>query len=262
MKLNMNSKVVLVTGGGGSIGSQTAIKFAENGADVIIHDQNEEYGEKIANQIKEMGRKSAFIKADLNIPDEARKMSEMALEIFGKIDILINNAGTNVSTEGGRKPIHEFADEDWDRIINVNLTGIYQVSKPIIKSMIKRKYGKIVNIGSCAAVAPLRNQCAYVAAKAGVHALTQAMAIELAPYNIFVNAVVPGSIINKGLKKRFYDIPSIAEAFLSHIPMHRPGEPVEIATAILFMASDEASHVTGSLFVVDGGWTSGYSLDY
>jgi NAD(P)-dependent dehydrogenase (short-subunit alcohol dehydrogenase family) len=261
MKLDMNNKVVLVTGGGGAIGSITAIKFAENGADVIIHDQNEESGNKVVKRIKDMGRKSVFIKADLNIPEEAKNMSEKALEIFGQIDILINNAGKN-APEGGRKPIHEFSDEDWIKIINVNLSGIYYVSKPIIKSMIEKKCGKIVNVGSVAGIVPLRLQSAYVAAKAGVHQLTRAMAVELGPYNICINAVLPGSILSEGVRKKFYTDPAISEAFLSHIPLNRPGEPVEIANAILFLASDEASYVTGSLLVVDGGWTCGFSRDF
>lgn len=261
MKFDMNNKVVLVTGGGGAIGGATALKFAENGADVIIHDLNEEQGNKVVEQIKEMGRKSAFIKADLNIPEEAKKMSEKALEIFGKIDILINNAGKNAPEEG-RKPVHEFSDEDWTKIINVNLSGIYHVSKPIIKSMVKKKYGKIVNIGSVAGLVPLRLQSAYVAAKAGVHQLTRAMAVELGQHNIYVNAVLPGSILSEGVRKKFYTDPAISESFLSHIPLNRPGQPIEIANAILFLASDEASYVTGSLLVVDGGWTCGFSRDF
>jgi NAD(P)-dependent dehydrogenase (short-subunit alcohol dehydrogenase family) len=261
MKLDMNNKVVLVTGGGGAIGSATALKFAENGADVIIHDLKEELGNKVVQQIIEMGRRSAFIKADLNIPEEAKKMSEKALEIFGKIDILINNAGTN-APDGGRKPVHEFSDEDWNRIINVDLSGIYYVSKPIIKSMIVKKCGKIVNVGSVAGIVPLRLQSAYVAAKAGVHQLTRAMAVELGQYNICINAVLPGSTLSEGVRKKFYTDPAISKSFLSHIPLNRPGKPVEIANAILFLASDEASYITGSLLVVDGGWTCGFSRDF
>ncbi len=261
MKLDMNNKVVLVTGGSGAIGSATALKFAENGADIIIHGLSEEKGNKVVKEIEAMGRKALFLKANLSDPEDARNMSITALEKFGKVDILINNAGTNVGPEG-RKPIHEFAEEDWNKIINTDLSGIFHVSKPIIKSMIERKYGKIVNVGSVAGVVPLRLQCGFVAAKAAVHELTRAMAIELAPHNIYVNAVVPGSIMFEGTRKNFYSDPARAEAILSHIPLHRAGEPEEVADTILFMASDEASYITGSILVVDGGWTSGFSRDF
>jgi len=257
MKLDFNKKVVLVTGAGGAIGGATALKFAENGADVIIHDLKEEAGNKVVNQITAMGRKSAFIKADLNIPEEAQKISEKAIELFGKIDILVNNAGFNA-----KNPIQEFDDDEWNRAININLNSVYHVSKPVIKSMIEKKFGKIINVGSVAGMVPLRLQSAYVAAKAGVHELTRAMAIELAQYNIYVNAVLPGSILTEGTNKSFYSDPVKAEAILSHIPFHRPGTPEEVANAILFLASDEASYITGSLLVVDGGWTSGYSRDF
>ena len=261
LKADLSNKIALITGGNGAIGSATAVKFAENGADVIIHGQNEETGAAVVNEIEKIGKKAVFLKANLSIPDEARKMAEQALEVFGRIDILINNAGTNVGIDG-RKPIHEFSDEDWNRIIDTDLSGVFHVSKPIIKKMAERKYGKIINIGSIAGVTPLRLQCGFVAAKAALHELTRAMAIELAPLGILVNAVVPGSIMFEGTKKLFYSDPVKAEGILSHIPLHRPGTPEEVANCVLFMSSDAASYVTGSLLVVDGGWTCGYSRDF
>ena len=261
MNVDLKNRVALVTGGGGTIGSAAALKLAENGADVIIHGQNEDKGNKVVKQIEALGRKSAFMKANLSDPGESRRLSEKAIEKFGKVDILINNAGTNVGTDD-RKPIHEFSEDEWNRIIDTDLSGIFHVSRPIIKSMIQNNYGKIVNVGSVAGVTPLRLQCAYVAAKAAVHELTRAMALELAPHNIYVNAVVPGSIIFEGTKALFYGDPAKAEDLLSHIPLHRPGNPEEVANAILFVSSDDASYITGTIFTVDGGWTCGYTRDF
>ena len=261
LKTDLTNKIALVTGGNGAIGSATAVLLAQNGADVIIHGQNEQKGAAALKEIEKTGRRSAFLKADLSIPDEAREMAKKAIDIFGKIDILVNNAGTNVGPDD-RKPIHEFSEENWDKIVNTDLNGVFHVSKPIIKKMTEQKYGRIINIGSVAGVTPLRLQCGFVAAKAALHELTRAMAIELAPFGIAVNAVIPGSIMVEGTKKLFYSDPVKSEAILSHIPLHRPGTPEEVANCILFMASDAASYVTGSLLVVDGGWTCGYSRDF
>lgn len=261
MKIDFNGKVALVTGGNGAIGGAAALRFAECGADVIIHGRNEQKGAEVLKQVENTGRRAAFIKADLSDPDDARALSEKALALFGRVDILVNNAGTNVGPDG-RKPIHEFSEDNWNNIIDTDLNGIFHVSKPIIKNMIERGYGRIVNVGSVAGVTPLRLQSGFVAAKAGVHELTRAMAIELAPHNILVNAVAPGSVMMEGTKKLFYSNPEKSESLLSHIPLHRPGEPDEIAGAILFLASEYASYITGSVLVVDGGWTCGYNRDW
>ena len=261
LKTDLTGKVALVTGGNGAIGKATALMLAENGADVVIHGQNEAKGAAAVEEIEKTGRRTVFLKADLSNPGEARAMAEKALSMFGKIDILVNNAGTNVGPEE-RRPIHEFSDAQWDRIIDTDLNGVYHTSKPIIKEMAKQKYGRVINIGSVAGVTPLRLQCGFVAAKAALHELTRAMAIELAPLGIAVNAVVPGSIMAEGTKALFYSDPVKTEAILSHIPMHRPGTPEEVAACVLFLASDAASYVTGSLLVVDGGWTCGYNRDF
>jgi NAD(P)-dependent dehydrogenase (short-subunit alcohol dehydrogenase family) len=261
LKTDLTNKTALVTGGNGAIGSATAKMLAENGADVVIHGQNEQKGAAVLGELEKTGRKAAFLKADLSKPEEARDMAKKALDMFGRIDILVNNAGTNVGPEE-RKPIHEFSEEQWDRIIDTDLNGVYHTSKPIIAEMAKQKYGRIINIGSVAGVTPLRLQCGFVAAKAALHELTRAMAIELAPLGIAVNAVIPGSIMAEGTKALFYSDPVKTEAILSHIPMHRPGTPEEVASCVLFMSSDAASYVTGSLLIVDGGWTCGYNRDF
>jgi 3-oxoacyl-[acyl-carrier protein] reductase len=254
MKVDLNGKAALVTGSGGFIGREIALKMAENGADIIINDLNEENGIRVVKEIEMLGRKAIYIKADVSNVDDMKSMADKAIKGFGKIDILVNNAGVNL----GRSPIHEFKDEDWDRTLEIDLSGIFRCSKPMISHMVQRKYGKIINIGSIVGLVPLRMQCAYAAAKAGMFNLTKAMAIELAPHGILVNAIAPGSISNVS----FYSDPVKSEAILSHIPLHRSGTPEDIANMVLFLASDDSNYITGSIMVVDGGWVCGFARDW
>jgi NAD(P)-dependent dehydrogenase (short-subunit alcohol dehydrogenase family) len=178
-----------------------------------------------------------------------------------KIDILINNAGINV-TKKERVDVNRFNDEQWHKVISVNLTGTYYCSKPVIKQMIRQKSGKIINISSVVGITPLRKQCVYAASKSGVINLSKAWALELSDYGITVNAIAPGSILMDGTKEVIYENKELAESLLSHIPLKRPGEPSDIANAALFLASDAADYITGTVLTVDGGWTCGYSRDW
>jgi NAD(P)-dependent dehydrogenase (short-subunit alcohol dehydrogenase family) len=185
-------------------------------------------------------------------------------ERFGRIDILVNNAGIN--TRRDRVPIHEYAPEEWNQILQVDLTGVFLTSRTVIPSMIENRGGRIVNISSIAGLVPLRLQCAYVAAKAGVANLTRAMALELAPHGILVNAVAPGSTLTRGTEALFYGPDGAyterAASLLSHIPLGRPGRPEEIAHAVLFLVAPESGYITGTILTVDGGWTAGYTRDW
>lgn len=261
MKIDLENKIALITGSGGAIGRAIALSLAENGANIIINDLNEENGNKVIREIEEIGTKAIYIKADVSNPEQMRDMAEQAINTFGRIDILVNNAGVNVGPDG-RAPIHEYAEENWSRIIKVDLDGIYFCSKPIVKQMVNQKYGKIINISSITGLVPLRLQCAYTAAKAGVISLTKAMALELAEYGINVNTIAPGSILTEGTKELFYADAAKAESIISHIPLNRPGTPEDIANAALFLAADESNYMTGSVVIVDGGWTCGYIRDW
>ena len=183
---------------------------------------------------------------------------------LGPISILINNAGINTLQD--RRPIHEYAESDWNRILRVDLTGVFIVTKAIVPGMIERGGGRIVNIASVAGLVPLRLQSAYVAAKAGVVNLTRSMALELGPRGILSNCVAPGSIITRGTRALFYgpegDKTPVAQSLLSHVPLGRPGTPEEIAHAVTFLVSPEASYVNGAVLTVDGGWTAGYTRDW
>jgi NAD(P)-dependent dehydrogenase (short-subunit alcohol dehydrogenase family) len=196
--------------------------------------------------------------------DRMDDVNEEILHQLGPIGILVNNAGINTSKD--RRPIHEYSRSDWDNILRVDLTGVFTVSKAIVPRMISRGGGRIVNIASIAGLVPLRLQSAYVAAKAGVVNLTRSMALELGPQNILTNCVAPGSIVTRGTRALFYgpegDKTEIAKRLLSHVPLGRPGTPEEIAYAVTFLVSPEASYINGAVLTVDGGWTAGYTRDW
>lgn len=258
MTVDLKDRIAVVTGSGGAIGREIALTFARNGADIVVNDIAEDAGQRVVREIESLGRRALFVRADVGDPEQMRSMAEEVRRVFGRLDILVNNAGINVGPED-RKPVHQFSEENWRRIVNTDLNGIFYCSRPIVERMIERKGGKIVNIASIVGLVPLRLQCAFAAAKAGVINLTRAMALELAPHGINVNAIAPGSILMEGTKQLFYNDPAKTEDLLSHIPLHRPGTPADVANAALFLVADEASYLTGSVLVVDGGWTCGYA---
>ena len=263
MKVDLKNKVAIITGSASGIGRGIALIFAENGASVVINgiSSDEERGNTVVDEIRSAGGKAIFIKADVGNAEEARALADKTIEKFGKIDILINNAGVNVGMND-RKPIHEFSDAMWKKLVNVDLDGVYYCSKAVLQSMTKNGYGKIINISSIVGVVPLRNQCAFAAAKAGVIQLTKAMAIELASFGINVNVICPGSIqIPIMMESGMYG-DNRFESIMSHIPMKRPGTPQDIGYAALYLASDQANYVTGAVHIVDGGWTCGFGRDW
>jgi NAD(P)-dependent dehydrogenase (short-subunit alcohol dehydrogenase family) len=262
MKVDLKDRVVIVTGGGGAIGGAMCKQFATNGAKVVVAGRTVSSLEEVVEAIQTNGGEATAVVADVGDKESAAAMVEKTVEIFGRLDVLVNNAGINGGPEY-RKPIHEYDDDLWQRIINVDLNGVYFCSKPSIKQMERQgEGGCIINIGSIVGLTPLRLQCAFTAAKAGVFNLTKAMALELAPLNIRVNGIAPGSIMFEGTKKLFYADPVRAEAMLSHIPQKRPGEPDDIASMTCFLASDDAAYMTGSIIAIDGGWICGYTRDF
>jgi NAD(P)-dependent dehydrogenase (short-subunit alcohol dehydrogenase family) len=182
----------------------------------------------------------------------------------GQLDIVVNNAGVN--TIAHRVPIDQFPDAEWRRILEVDLHGVFLVSRAAARVMRERKWGRIINVASVAGLVPLRLQCAFVAAKAGVVNLTRAMALELGPHGILVNGIAPGSTLTEGTKQLFYGeggkFRDSVQKLLDHIPLGRPGTVEEIAHAALFLAAPESSYVNGHVLVVDGGWTAGYLREF
>jgi 3-oxoacyl-[acyl-carrier protein] reductase len=181
-----------------------------------------------------------------------------------RLVIVVNNAGVN--TLANRVTIDQFPRWEWDRILAVDLTGVYEVSQAAAKVMRERKAGRIINIASIAGLVPLRLQCAFVAAKAGVVNLTRAMALELGPHGILVNGIAPGSTLTEGTRQLFYGEGGLfreaVQKMLDHVPLGRPGSVDEIAVAALFLADPENSYMNGHVLVVDGGWTAGYTREF
>ena len=264
MKVALEERTAIVTGGAQGIGKAIVHTLVDNGADVAIVDIDVQAGTQTAQEIEKMGGTCIYVEADVANPEQMESATKTITSNLGGIQILINNAGINTRSE--RVPIHKYTLDDWHRILQVDLTGVFVVSRTIIPYMLENPPGRIVNISSIAGLVPLRLQSAFVAAKAGVANLTRSMALELGPQGILVNAVAPGSTLTKGTKALFYGEDGAytekAASLLSHIPLGRPGNVEEIAAAVLFLVAPEASYVNGTILTVDGGWTAGYTRDW
>lgn len=260
MKVDLTDRVALVTGAARGIGQAIADRLADNGARVVYTDAD------AAGVQESASRASGAVALAMDVRDESQVAAVTAEVVrrFGKIDILVNNAGVN--TLQHRVTIDQFPREEWDRIVEVDLTGLYVVSRVVAGHMRQQRWGRIINIASVVGLVPLRLQCAFAAAKAGVVNLSKAMAIELGSLGITVNAVAPGSILTEGTKKLFYGedgkFRDAVQQMLAHIPVGRPGTVEEVAHAVLFLAAPESSYVNGAVLTVDGGWTAGYAREF
>jgi len=255
MKVDLTNQVALVTGAARGIGRAIADQLAANGARVVYADLDFENAKAAAAP----ATNASALAMDVSSETQVEAGVAQILKQQGRLDILVNNAGIN--TLKHRVNIDQFPLEEWHRILNVDLTGLFLVSRAVSRHMVERKTGRIVNISSVLGVVPARLQCAFTTAKAGVVQLTRTMAIELAPSNILVNCVAPGSTLTEGTKQLFYSQDAIlqerAQRMLSHVPLNRPGTVEEIAHAVLFFAAPESSYITGQTLCVDGGWTAG-----
>lgn len=260
MKVNLQNQVALVTGAAGGIGQAIASTFAANGAYVVYADINIEE----ANRCAAATRDAIALRMDITDEAEVESVMEEIITRFGRLDILVNNAGIN--TMAHRVNIDQFPTEEWERILRVDLTGLFVVSKVASRHMLEKQSGRIINISSVLGLVPARLQCAFVAAKAGVVNLTRSMAIELGPQGVLVNCIAPGSILTEGTRELFYSengkFSERVQAMLAHIPLGRPGNCEEIANATLFLAAPESSYINGSVLPVDGGWLAGYIRDF
>ncbi len=260
MKVNLQNQTVLVTGAAGGIGQAIAGTLAANGARVVYADINIEAARRCA----ETTPGAMALRMDVTDEQQIESAMNEIIAAHGRLDILVNNAGIN--TMAHRVNIDSFPAEEWDRILRVDLTGLFLVSKAAAKHMLERKSGRIINISSVLGLVPARLQCAFVAAKAGVVNLTRAMAIELGSQGVLVNCIAPGSILTEGTKQLFYGddgkFSHRVQGLLAHIPLGRPGECAEIAHAVLFLAAPESSYINGAVLPVDGGWLAGYIRDF
>ncbi len=251
MEINFKGKTVVITGAAGGLGRAMVEAFAQSGANVVACDIKgcTEYAKTLCKE----GYNALGL--DFDLTDRAAVIGavESVKNTYGKIDVLVNNAGINVGPDQ-RNAIENFSDEWWDKIQDVDLGGVYNLSKAVIPAM--GEGGSIVNISSVVGINPLRNQCSFAAAKAGVNNLSRAMALELAPKKIRVNVVAPGSV-GIAITNELWKDDKIMQGLLAHIPMSRQAIPKEIADAVMFLSSDAASYITGVILPVDGGWTAG-----
>jgi NAD(P)-dependent dehydrogenase (short-subunit alcohol dehydrogenase family) len=247
----LDGKVAVVTGGAGGIGRETARRFAEEGARVCVADLAEEPGKETASEVD-----GIYVHADVTDPDDVQRMYSETAERFGGIDVLFNNAGISPSDDDS---ILETGLEAWERVQNVNLKSVYLCCKYGIPYLLERGGGSIINTASFVAVmGAATSQISYTASKGGVLALSRELGVEFARRGVRVNALCPGPVNTPLLQEIFAKDPEKAERRLVHLPMGRFAEATEIAGAVLFLASDDASYVNASTFLVDGGLSGAY----
>lgn len=246
--MRLKKKVAIITGASMGIGRATALRFAQEGASVIINATNPEPAYEVLEEIKKSGWEAKVCLADVGQKLEVKNLINTAVKEYGRIDILVNNAG--IYSNG---LLNEMTDEQWEDIIRVNLTGTFHCCRFASEQMIKQGYGKIVNVSSYAGIQGMPTQSNYSAAKAGVIGFTKSLAKELGPHGITVNVVAPFAMTRLlvNAPKDFLD------QWIEKTALKRVGEPAEVANLILYLASDESSYVTGQLINVDGGLSIG-----
>ncbi|MFC1667199.1 3-oxoacyl-[acyl-carrier-protein] reductase [Candidatus Omnitrophota bacterium] len=244
-ELSLEGKCALVTGGARGIGREIALLFAKEGANVALCDVNIEEADKTAKDIQDLGRDSLALKADVTDLVSVRSMLDKILDKFKKLDILINNAGITRDNL-----ILRMSEEDWDKVIAVNLKGCFVCTKAVSKVMLKQRFGKIVNLASIIGMMGNAGQANYAASKAGIIGFTKSVAKELAPRGVCVNAIAPGFIKTEMTTKLPEDI---QKRMLSNIPLGRFGESKDVADLALFLSSESSSYITGQTIQIDGG---------
>jgi NAD(P)-dependent dehydrogenase (short-subunit alcohol dehydrogenase family) len=254
---DLTGKGSIVTGGGNGIGKAIAFRLAEAGASVMIADLDVETAKDAAKQIRAKGGKAATTVANANLPADAERVIAEAIAAFGHFDVLVNNAGIYPAAT-----ILSMTEEAWDSVQSTNLRGVFFYSQTASQQMIKAGHGgKIINITSLEALHPSLQHAHYAASKGGVVTLTKALALELAPHHILVNAIAPGIIKTHGLEELLdtlmptgQSFEEKAQLFLPRVPLYRVGEPDDIAKVALFLASTASDYITGETIVVDGGY--------
>ena len=251
MNFSLEGKVALITGASRGIGKAIALGFAKAGADIVIDDRERELpeAEKVAEEIRGLGRKSVALAAHVGRIEEINNLVNRVTDTFGRIDILVNNAAISPAMS----PALDVDERLWDSIMSVNLKGLFFFSQAAARVMKEHGGGKIINVASRDAFAPEPNIGIYAISKAGVIMATKIMALEWAQYNIRVNAIAPGSVHTRFGDSRFVEFPEYEKEIIKKIPLGYIAEPDEIVGAMIYLASDASSYVTGQTFIVDGG---------
>jgi 2-deoxy-D-gluconate 3-dehydrogenase len=247
---DLSGRVAVVTGGNQGIGFAIAKGLANAGATVVIANRRESEGQKAAQSLQNEGLKALAVKTDVANISSLTELSSRVVQDLTKIDILVNNAGVIL-----RKPAEDFSPEEWDRIMSINLKGLFFSCQIIGKEMIQRREGKIINIASNVAEVAMEGRSVYAVSKAGVSHVTRTLALEWAKYNININAIGPGPTITELNQKYFDEHPADLKERVNSIPLKRMGAPSDYAGAAIFLASDASNFVTGQTLLVDGGST-------
>lgn len=247
--MRLKDKIAIVTGAGSGNGRGIALRFAEEGCAVVCVDVNEDSARDTVAQVEALGRRALVARADVSKAADVRDMVAQAVASFGRIDILVNNAGVETLTH-----LFDISEAEWDRIIDINLKGSFLCAQAVGREMARAGGpGRIINVGSINSQVALPHQSHYCASKGGVRMLTKAMALDLADYGITVNAIGPG-VIDTAMTQASLSDPERRASLLRRIPLQRVGRPEDVAACAVFLASDEASYVTGTMMFVDGGW--------
>lgn len=254
--MELKDKVAIITGSTRGIGRGLAKRFTEEGASVVIVGRNEDKGKKIETEIKNSGGEATYVQTDLTKEESITNMIECTVDKYDTIDILVNNAAIG----GGEGPFFELSTEDWQKRIETNLTGSFLCSREAAKYMIKKRSGRIINVGSVYGLGVSAGMGAYASTKGGLIQLTKAMAVDLAPYNITVNGISPGAISTEVTASLDGETD---HPLLNHVLLKRQGTITEVADVIVFLASDRSSYMTGENVVVDGGLLAHFpNVDY
>ncbi|MFD3557058.1 SDR family NAD(P)-dependent oxidoreductase [Streptomyces goshikiensis] len=244
-------RVVVVTGAASGIGKQTAIEFARQAAQVVVADIDERHGAAVVADMKNDGLDAIFVRTDLTSEADCENLIAAATDTFGRLDVLVNNAGIEIST-----PLHEMSEQEWDKLVDTNLKSMFLCSKHALRHMIGAKDGAIVNVCSVSGLVAWPGIAAYNATKGGVMMLTKSLAVDYAPYGIRANCVCPSIIDTPMTDTSIGNDASVKEEKAKLNPIGRLGTPEDVANAILFLASEKSSFITGAALTVDGGYTA------
>lgn len=250
LQINLAGKVAIVTGAGRGIGKAIAKALAAVNARVVINDVDLNAATQVSQEIESSGGKARPAKADVRVRSEINQMVQIVIQELGGINILVNNAGVIL-----RKPAEELSEEDWDKVIDINLKGTFLCAQTVAKAMIQEgNGGKIINLGSIMGSVSLPPRAAYCASKGGIIALTKDLAAEWAKYRITVNTISPGWTVTE-MTQSYFSQEEVRKFLLDRIPLNRLGKPEDVANLAVFMASEYSDYITGQAIYVDGGWT-------
>ena len=244
---DLTGKVALVTGASRGLGRAMAEALAGAGCDVALNARTADALQEVSGAVKKRGRKTLTIPGDVSDEPKVKAMVDSVLKTFGRIDILVNNAGI---WEGSY--LVRLTKENWDRVLQVNLTGVFLFSRAVGKVMLKQRSGKIINVASILGFKPNPQSLVYAATKAALIQMTRVIAVELGPAGIHVNAIAPG-FFHTDMTSRYQDEKKMLDAYIARIPLRRAGQPADLAGLVVFLASKASDHVTGQTLVIDGG---------